>query len=172
MPSFCLNSTNLKGPVPTGLVRICAAGTWHGYIGEYPEASSDGSDGCGWLRCTVTSRSPLAVTLSTFEYQVLRGLARSLSSALPVNRSKVQTTSLAVKGLPSCHFTPSSSLKVRALLSGLQLHDLARSGTIVCGPFCGLFWSNSTKLFITDMIGMTVEFVAVSWIDKVGGLSR
>jgi hypothetical protein len=34
MPSFCLNETNLKGPVPIGLVRICAAGTWQGYIGE------------------------------------------------------------------------------------------------------------------------------------------
>src|SRR5262252_4890460 len=30
MPSFCLNSTNLNGPVPIGLVRICATGTWQG----------------------------------------------------------------------------------------------------------------------------------------------
>ena len=84
----------------------------------------------------------------------------------------MQTTSRAVKGLPSCHFTPSCSLKVRAFWSALQLHDAARSGTIVSGPFCGLPSSNSTRLFITGMIGMTVEFVADSWIDSVGGLSR
>jgi hypothetical protein len=28
--SFCLNSTNLNGPVPIGFDRICAGLTWHG----------------------------------------------------------------------------------------------------------------------------------------------
>src|SRR5262249_39331994 len=65
-----------------------------------------------------------------------------------------------------------SSLKVIAFLSALQLQDLARSGTIVSGLFCGLLWSNSTRLFITGIIGIIVELVAVSWIESVGGLSR
>jgi hypothetical protein len=103
------------------------------------------------------------------------GLARvaaQLLLALPVRRSKVQTTSLAVKGWPSCHFTPSCSLKVRSLPSALQLHDLARSGTMVCGLFCGLFWSKSTRLLNSAMNGITVELVASSWIEALGGLSR
>src|SRR5262249_13637985 len=120
----------------------------------------------------VACRSLSAVTLSTLLYQEARGLARSLFSVLPSRRSNVQTTSLAVNGLPSCHFTPSWSLKVRSLPSALQLHDLARSGTIDCGLFWGLLASNSTRLFITGMLGIIVEFVAHSWIDRVGGLSR
>src|SRR5260221_3457036 len=120
----------------------------------------------------VACRSLSAVTFSTLAYQEARGLARSLFSVLPSRRSNVQTTSLAVNGLLSFHFTPSSSLKVRALPSALQLHDLARSGTIACWLFCGLLWSNSTRVFITGMIRIIVEFVAVSWIDSVGGLSR
>src|ERR1700757_1182853 len=110
----------------------------------------------------VACRSLSAVTLSTLLYHEARGLARSLLSALPSKRSNVQTTSLAVNGLPSCHFTPSCSLMVRSLPSALQLHDVARSGTITCGLFCGLLWSNSTRLFMTGMIGIIVEFVADS----------
>jgi len=53
--SFCLNSTNLKGPVPMGWVRISAGATWQGYTGEYPEASSDSSAGCGRLSTKVTA---------------------------------------------------------------------------------------------------------------------
>src|SRR5207248_11636019 len=117
-------------------------------------------------------RARSSVTFSTSLYQEARWSARSLFSVLPIRRSNVHATSLAVNGLPSCHFSPSSSLKVSALPSALQLHALARSGTITCWLFCGLLWSNRTRLFITGMIGIIVEFVAVSWIDSVGGLSR
>src|ERR1700731_4257669 len=46
---------------------------------------------------------------------------RSFSCDLPRRRSQVHCTSLAVKGLPSCHFTPSRSLKVSRVSS--SLHD-------------------------------------------------
>ena len=50
----------------------------------------------------------VAVRGDLFEvaYQDLRGLRRSFSLDLPVSRSQVHLTSLAVKGLPSCHLTP------------------------------------------------------------------
>ena len=130
------------------------------------------SDGCGRLRWTVACRSLSAVTLSTLAYHDRRGFLRSLFSPLPISMSKVQTTSLAVNGLPSCQVTPSCSLKTRSLPSALQLHDLARSGTMPSGVFCGLCWSKITRLFITAMNGITVELVASSWIDPLGGLSR
>jgi hypothetical protein len=47
-----------------------------------------------------------------FAYQDLRGLRRSLSLAVPVSRSQVHLTSLAVKRLPSYHLTPWRSGKV------------------------------------------------------------
>src|ERR1700761_6218870 len=102
----------------------------------------------------------------------MRGFLRSLLSPLFISMSKVQTTSLAVKGLPSCHVTPSCSLNVRSRPSALQLHDLARSGTMSSGLFCGLLWSKITRLFMTAMNGTTVELVASSWIEALGGLSR
>jgi len=45
-------------------------------------------------------------------YQDLHGLRRSLWLDLPVSRSQVHLTSSAVKGLPSCHLTPSRNGKV------------------------------------------------------------
>jgi hypothetical protein len=36
----------------------------------------------------------------------------------------------------------------------------------------GLVWSNSTRLLNTGMNGNTVEIVASSWIEALGGLSQ
>ncbi len=36
----------------------------------------------------------------------------------------------------------------------------------------GLVWSNTTRLLNTGMNGNTVEIVASSWIDALGGLSQ
>src|SRR5262249_11906871 len=47
MYSLALNSTNLKGPVPIGLMRMFLVETWQGYTGVYPEAKRARSDGCG-----------------------------------------------------------------------------------------------------------------------------
>jgi hypothetical protein len=63
---------------------------------------------------TVTAFQPcprqlfsLALTSARLRYHDLRGLRRGLSVDLPVKRSQVHLTSLAVNGLPSCHLTPS-----------------------------------------------------------------
>src|SRR6516165_5589012 len=81
--------------------------TWQGYTGDQPEASSAKNEGCGRFRRKVTSYSPLAVTSSRLLYQVLRGLRRSFSADLPVSRSQVHLTSLAVNGeAPSNWWTP------------------------------------------------------------------
>ena len=69
--------------------------------------------GCGRFSLNVTSSSPFTVTVSRLPYQVLRGLTRSASLALPCSRSQVHLTSRSVNGLPSCHLTPRRSLKVR-----------------------------------------------------------
>ena len=86
-----------------------------------------------------------AVTFTALVHHAERGLRRSLVSP-PSSRSKVQATSLAVKGWPSCHFTPSRRTKTSFLLSSFQSHFVARSGTTVSRLFLGACWSNITKL--------------------------
>src|SRR5215472_12660784 len=83
------------------------------------------SEGCGRLRWSATSKSPLVVTSEMLLNRSRRGFFRNLSWALSCNRSKVHLTSLAVNGLPSCQLTPSRSLNVTGLrcdsLPSLQL---------------------------------------------------
>jgi hypothetical protein len=86
----------------------------------------------------VTCKSPSGTTDSTFVNQSLRGFLRNLFCDVPASISKVHFTSALVNGLPSCHFTPSRSLKVSALPSGLQDQPVASSGTIVSALFCAL----------------------------------
>ena len=69
-------------------------------------------------------------------YQVLRGLRRSFSAALPVSKSQVHLTSLAVKGLPSCHLTPWRNGRVSSVPSSFHDQAVARSGTIEAMLFC------------------------------------
>src|SRR3954465_4416716 len=96
-----------------------------------------------------------AVTSSRLKYQSLRGFLRNLFCDLPWSMSKVHFTSAEVNGLPSCHFTPSRSLKVSAFLSSLQLQLVASSGVSESTLFCGLCWSNSTRL---EKIGIAKTF--------------
>src|SRR5262249_34843410 len=92
--------------------------------------------GCDRLRWKLTAKSPSTFTSLTLEYQPSRGFLRSPSLALPVSRSIVHLTSLAVNGLPSCHFTPSRSLNLSSVLSSFHDHSVASSGTIDSTLFC------------------------------------
>src|SRR5439155_24755024 len=118
----------------------------------------------GWGRrsCTVTSSSPLALTSATFLYQSCRGFLRKESFDLPISRSKVHLTSLAVNVLPSCHFTPWRSLNVSMVLSSLHDQLSVRSGTIESKLFWGTFRLYRTRLLKNGMNGITVEYVASS----------
>src|SRR5438067_12405083 len=84
----------------------------------------------------------------------------------------VHLTSAAVNGLPSCHLTPSRSLKVSSFPSSLHDQLVARSGTIDSTRFCATCWSNRTRLLNTPIIGMIVEMLPSSRIDMLAGLSR
>src|SRR5205809_781713 len=55
---------------------------------------------------------------------------RSFSAVLPCRRSQVHLTSRAVNGLPSCHLTPSRSLKISRVPSSSHAQLLARSRLI------------------------------------------
>src|SRR6516164_6148258 len=108
---------------------------------------------------------------SRFLYQSLRGLTLSFSLALPVSIAQVHSTSLAVKGFPSCQVTPSRSGKVSSVPSSFHDQPVARSGTIELRLFCFTCWSNMTRLLKTPIIGRSEMIVASSWIDILAGLS-
>src|ERR1700751_678585 len=110
------------------------------------------------------------MTSSRLRYQDLRGLTRNFSVVLPVTRSQVHLTSAAVNGLPSCHLTPSRSLKVSSFPSSLHDHLEARSGTIELRVVCGTCWSNMTRLLNTPIIGPSTTIVDCSWIDTLAML--
>ena len=73
------------------------------------------SDGCGRLSRKTTVWGSAASMASTFAYQSLRGLMRSLAAASGASRSmsKVYLTSFDVNGWPSCHFTSLRRKKTR-----------------------------------------------------------
>ncbi len=103
-----------------------------------PEASSASSAAAGVSRWdggleVAVGRYLLDVGvpgLAEVDLEVLRRRAGRSSS-------KVHLTSAAVNGLPSCHFTPSRRAKVSVLPSSLQVHLVARSGTMPSRLFCG-----------------------------------
>jgi hypothetical protein len=97
---------------------------------------------------------------------------RSFSSTFPARRFQVHWTSLAVKGFPSCHLTPSRSRNVSWVLSSSQDHSLARSGTIDCMPLCGTSCLYKTRLLKTPIAGPWPAAVVSSWIDTLAGLSK
>ena len=131
------------------------------------------NDGCWRSSVNVTSLSPLVVISLTFLYQTLRGFLRMISCfSSPRSASQVHFTSLEVNGLPSCHFTPSRSLKVSFVLSAFHDQLSASSGTILSGLLIFSFGSKKTRLLNTPMNGMFTEIVASSWIEALGGLSR
>src|SRR5215471_10349526 len=99
------------------------------------------SEVCGRLRGKVASVLPLTLISLTLAYQSLRGFLRNFCSDTLRSMFQVHLTSLAVNGLPSCHLTPSRSLKVSCVLSAFHAQLVASSGTIVSGLFCSLCWS-------------------------------
>src|SRR6266436_9272489 len=141
-------------------------------MGDNADARTAINAGCGRFRRKVTSKSPLVVTSSRLRYQGLRGLTRSFSLDLPVSKSQVHWTSLAVKGLPSCHLTPWRKRNVSCDLSSSQDHSVARSGTIDCSPLCGTSCLYIARLLKTPIMGPSAAMVASSWIDMLAGLSK
>src|SRR4029079_15350540 len=85
--------------------------------------------------------------------------------------SQVHWTSALVKGLPSCHLTPSRSFIVSTLLSALHDHAVARSGLIDSGRAISSCWSYMTRLLNTGMKGVTALMVPSSRSDALGGAS-
>src|SRR2546421_8464621 len=130
------------------------------------------SDDCGRLRWTVASVSPLTLISVTLAYQSLRGFLRNFCSETPRSMSQVHFTSLAVNGLPSCHFTPWRSGKVSSVPSSLHDQLVARSGTIDCRLFCGTSCLYITRLLKTPIIGRLAAAVASSCSDMLAGLSQ
>jgi len=63
-------------------------------------------------------------------------------------------------------------LNVSVVLSSLHDQLTARSGTIVWKLFCGTSCLYRTRLLKIPMNGITVEYVASSRIEALGGLSR
>src|SRR5260370_7541956 len=86
------------------------------------------SAGCGRFNTNVALSSPSVTTSSRLLYHDRRGLMRSFSFALPVNRSQVHLTSRAVNGLPSCQLTPLGRLKVSPGPSSLHHPPCATPG--------------------------------------------
>src|SRR5712691_10380129 len=119
----------------------------------------------------MASLSPLLVTRSSFRYHAFRGVRRRFVSDLPSSMSQVHFTSLAVRGVPSCHLTPWRSLKVSSVPSSFHDQLVARSGTIDLRLFCFTCWSNMTRLLNTPIIGPWAKIVASSRIDMLAGLS-
>src|ERR1700738_3850258 len=74
--------------------------------------------------------STLRTTRRARPAPTLVGLRRSFSADLPVSRSQVHLTSLAVNGLPSCHLTPGRNGRVSSVPSSFHDQPVARSGTI------------------------------------------
>src|SRR3546814_19050998 len=84
-------------------------------------------------------------------YQAARGLLRSFLPSRPATRSQVHFTSAAVKGSPSCHLTPSRSLKVSFVRSSFHDQLSARSGRIVSRLLRRSSWSYTTTPLYTEI---------------------
>src|SRR5713101_1242553 len=112
------------------------------------------------------------VRLWRFAYQDLRGLRRSFSLAVPVSRSQVHLTSLAVNGLPSCHLTPWRSGKVSSVPSSFHDHPVARSGTTDCRLVCATSCLYMTRLLKIPIAGCRAARVDSSRMDMLAGLSK
>src|SRR5215813_670269 len=111
-------------------------------------------------------------TSLSLEYQTLRGLRwKSAVSPLPISIRHVHCTSFAVKGWPSCHFTPCRSLKVSLVLVASHDQLSAKSGITVSRLSCGLAGSNTTRLLNTAANGVTEAMVDSSCSEVEGGKS-
>src|SRR3954468_11592622 len=112
------------------------------------------------------------LTSCNFVYQTRRGfLRKSCTSLLPISIRQVHCTSLAVNGLPSCHFTPCRSLKVSLVLVESQDQLSARSGITVSRLSWTFAGSKTTRLLKTAANGVTEAMVDSSSREALGGLS-
>src|SRR5258708_2428552 len=85
----------------------------------------------GFFSVTVTSMAPVALTLATFANHRLQYAAVFGSLC----RSRLNTTSSAVIGLPWANVTPERRVYTYVVGSGVAT-DWARAGTIVPSGFC------------------------------------
>src|SRR3546814_10743324 len=104
-------------------------------------------------------------------YQAARGLKRSFLPSRPATRSQGHFTSAAVKGSPSCHLTPSRSLKVSFVRSSFHDQLSARSGRIVSRLLRRSSWSYTTRPLYTGMNGTITDVDDSSCREPLGRLS-
>ena len=81
-------------------------------------------------------------------------------------------TSLAVKGLPSCHLTPWRSGKVNSVPSSFHDQPVARSGITDCMLVCATSCLYMTRSLNTPITGRSAATVDSSRIDMLAGLSK
>ena len=113
MRSFFVHSTNLKGPVPTGLRLACTSPTCATYFGAswYMRVMRAGMAGSGTL---VWKRTVEGSTISTRSMVPNQPFCGDLKSAR-LMRSNENLTALASKGSPLWNFTPGRSLTSHTL---------------------------------------------------------
>ena len=125
--SFFIHSTNLKGPVPTGLRFACASPTWATYFGAswYMRVMRAGMAGSGTL---VWNRAVKGSTTSTRSMVPNQPFCGDLKSAR-LMRSNENFTASASKASPLWNFTPWRSLTSHTF-SLTSLYEVASAGTI------------------------------------------
>ena len=113
MRSFFAHSTNLKGPVPTGLRFACASPTCATYFGAswYMSVIRAGIEGSGTL---VWNRTVKGSTISTASIVLNQPFCGDLKSPR-LMRSKENFTAVASKTSPLWNFTPCRSLTSHTL---------------------------------------------------------
>src|SRR5205809_7842727 len=118
---FCpVQALIVNGPVPTGSLTTCAAGSLNadqicwGTLAVCP-AIWQKFGTADWLKVKATLSSPCWLTL----WMTCQSDCRSASGCC-FNSAKLNTTSAAVKGCPSVHFTPERMVNVSVLLSVLH----------------------------------------------------
>ncbi len=90
--------------------------------------------------CCKTKRTVWSSTTSVLLIELTTPRPEALTSGLRT-ASKVNLTSAAVRGVPSCQRTPGLSLKVYWVRSGLASHDSARSGTTSISWPLSRYWT-------------------------------
>jgi len=87
----------------------------------------------------------------------------------PRRMDTVHWTSLALKGLPSCHFTPSCRRNVSSVLSSFHDQPAARSGTIDCKTGLRYILLVYDEVIEDTHHRASAASVASSWIDMLAG---
>eukprot|EP01022_Parablepharisma_sp_SALTPOND_P021764 TRINITY_DN435_c0_g2_i1.p1 TRINITY_DN435_c0_g2~~TRINITY_DN435_c0_g2_i1.p1 ORF type:complete len:1135 (-),score=399.44 TRINITY_DN435_c0_g2_i1:1781-5185(-) len=142
-------STKRNGPVPMGAVlagfssTLVFSQTWRGTT--QPRSASARNSRSSGIGRSQRKTTVWASGVSTACRQRCRAVAQL--SCFFHSSSALYCTSAAVKGLPSCHFTPSRSLKVMVLPSAELRQEVASCGTGL--PSASRSTSDSTILLVT-----------------------